>query len=946
MASSSTQDSAPARDAGVQRLPSTVTRSMARRSSLASNLAREPTAGVSSTSAPSKPPLPGARRTFASSNIAGPLPRTRSTTSLAARAGTLSAKSVVPTSSISRARRVLSDSQSLASSTSSVSQSSTAHGASTISSHANVRRSASTSSSLASIRSPPRPGARRYSRAEAGGLTGFGVVKAGPRVASPIKFEREAPATTAHVTTGHRLAAANDPYSTSFQRPQFGFETVSVGPDSMTRVPGQQHRQTGSRTSFAIREDNPFARENAARAESPSRAGSPTKSSRPISRPLQAHTSPVKWNSRSGDENMDLEGPVTIPIRPSSPVRGALSPRSILGNANARPQTLRRTKPSRKIDEVDSSSSEDDDLDFLSPRKKAKLPASANVTVSQPATAPTNPRSAYSATRMIRERSAESSVKKTIDRSLLLRSPPPKKPATALPPAATNARPLTSATVPALLSETSRLGPASQAMQRSPGHASYSLPSSLPPVPTLPSSSRLSQHSDASTMAEVHSSDSKRPTAVSISRLPRRVSNERPGTLPMLPLPPPSSLIDRSTSSALPPPPIDPSLSLMSIDESQELSFSSSSHAADVSTSSVAGPRSEETAKRLANLQNMLSRLQMPRRSVGGGAGGVSRRSSITSASDSSMLHTLPEGDEMVPLAPPGEMGTSGTTIMPNRKTSLPVATSSSQRRFPSTTRPVGGIVDTSIDGSFTGTTKSASMSTTNRRISSSFLPSQSFDMSSMSECSMLSDASATAVLSESTIKVNSASSVLQGVVAFVDVRTAEGDDSGMIFVDMLKSMGARVTTRPSSLTTHIVFKGGKPSTLQYARSCVRPPKVVGIGWVVRCVEVSARADERAYAVVEEKKEIEKENSMFAIGAGKPGPAQKRRRSMEPKALAALNNTMSSSSSSNPALKASIAASLERARLRSLQFAPKVGSPLAKRVFVMPDLKADEDEDE
>lgn len=45
-------------------------------------------------------------------------------------------------------------------------------------------------------------------------------------------------------------------------------------------------------------------------------------------------------------------------------------------------------------------------------------------------------------------------------------------------------------------------------------------------------------------------------------------------------------------------------------------------------------------------------------------------------------------------------------------------------------------------------------------------------------------------------------------------------------------------------------------------------------------------------------------------------------------------------------VKASIAASLERARLRSLQFAPKVGSPLAKRVFVMPDMTPDNGEDE
>lgn len=158
----------------------------------------------------------------------------------------------------------------------------------------------------------------------------------------------------------------------------------------------------------------------------------------------------------------------------------------------------------------------------------------------------------------------------------------------------------------------------------------------------------------------------------------------------------------------------------------------------------------------------------------------------------------------------------------------------------------------------------------------------------------MISDAS---VMDEPTIKASGgASSVLYGVVAFVDVRTAEGDDSGMIFVDMLKNMGARVsrtfaspsallaradrdalqvTTRPSSLTTHVIYKSGRPSTLQFVRSCARPPRVVGIAWVVRCAEIGKKADEKAFVVVEDKKEMEKENSLFAIGAGKTAPAQK-----------------------------------------------------------------------
>ena len=36
-------------------------------------------------------------------------------------------------------------------------------------------------------------------------------------------------------------------------------------------------------------------------------------------------------------------------------------------------------------------------------------------------------------------------------------------------------------------------------------------------------------------------------------------------------------------------------------------------------------------------------------------------------------------------------------------------------------------------------------------------------------------------------------SGCLKGVIAFVDVRTAEGDDAGSVFIEMLKTCGAKV---------------------------------------------------------------------------------------------------------------------------------------------------------
>lgn len=49
-------------------------------------------------------------------------------------------------------------------------------------------------------------------------------------------------------------------------------------------------------------------------------------------------------------------------------------------------------------------------------------------------------------------------------------------------------------------------------------------------------------------------------------------------------------------------------------------------------------------------------------------------------------------------------------------------------------------------------------------------------------------------------IESDAGTGCLKGVVAYVDVRTAEGDDAGTVFVDMLKSCGAKVSVPPSAV--------------------------------------------------------------------------------------------------------------------------------------------------
>jgi hypothetical protein len=91
---------------------------------------------------------------------------------------------------------------------------------------------------------------------------------------------------------------------------------------------------------------------------------------------------------------------------------------------------------------------------------------------------------------------------------------------------------------------------------------------------------------------------------------------------------------------------------------------------------------------------------------------------------------------------------------------------------------------------------------------------------------------------------------VLKKCAIFVDVRTDDGDDAGSLFVDMLKGLGARILARVGQSCTHIVYKNGSTSTLTRYRLLNDPkPLVVGIAWVVECVEQRSRVDEAKFKV-------------------------------------------------------------------------------------------------
>ncbi|MBW0504032.1 hypothetical protein O181_043747 [Austropuccinia psidii MF-1] len=204
-------------------------------------------------------------------------------------------------------------------------------------------------------------------------------------------------------------------------------------------------------------------------------------------------------------------------------------------------------------------------------------------------------------------------------------------------------------------------------------------------------------------------------------------------------------------------------------------------------------------------------------------------------------------------------------------------------------------------------------------------------------------------------------SSPLKDVVAFVDVRTAEGDDAGKIFVEMLKSLGAKVVSRATFPLTHIIFKAGKQATIDRWFLHPRPkPFLVGIGWVVRCREVLSKVNETPYAIDINSSQAPLNLSNAGFDGGLKGVSVcggggsgNRRKSMEPKALSLLNSGLqynhlnndtrhvlsrscinkSTTMARNIDPTKLLEESIDRARRKSLQFLPKVGSPLANKVF-------------
>ncbi|KAF8243004.1 hypothetical protein K440DRAFT_638015 [Wilcoxina mikolae CBS 423.85] len=198
---------------------------------------------------------------------------------------------------------------------------------------------------------------------------------------------------------------------------------------------------------------------------------------------------------------------------------------------------------------------------------------------------------------------------------------------------------------------------------------------------------------------------------------------------------------------------------------------------------------------------------------------------------------------------------------------------------------------------------------------------------------------------------------VLAGAVVFVDAYTNDGGNCAETFEKMLKGMGSKVLKQwnwnPDSASpgkvgiTHVVFKDGSPRTLQKVKATKGLVSCVTLAWVMECAQQDEWLDESAYVI--DLNDV-------------PRGGHKRRKSMEPQKMDELISQLTSApkdrSRTTPKTIAPktpqrmypsqlvprteppkfdlstvspfLTERIRIARRQSMQFAPKISSPLMK----------------
>lgn len=93
---------------------------------------------------------------------------------------------------------------------------------------------------------------------------------------------------------------------------------------------------------------------------------------------------------------------------------------------------------------------------------------------------------------------------------------------------------------------------------------------------------------------------------------------------------------------------------------------------------------------------------------------------------------------------------------------------------------------------------------------------------------------------------------LLNHTVFFVDVRAADSEDAGDLFIPLLEEMGAKVVSSWSGVdagVTHVLYKDGAIETLEKVAATKGTVKAVNIGWVLDCERFNKWVPEADYLV-------------------------------------------------------------------------------------------------
>ncbi|KEI42652.1 uncharacterized protein L969DRAFT_164460 [Mixia osmundae IAM 14324] len=246
----------------------------------------------------------------------------------------------------------------------------------------------------------------------------------------------------------------------------------------------------------------------------------------------------------------------------------------------------------------------------------------------------------------------------------------------------------------------------------------------------------------------------------------------------------------------------------------------------------------DSTAANLSHLQKMLNRLQAPR----------ARSASAELATPATVAVPLCQSAPALPTV--SSSTTASLVASTDRRSRLPRYV---DRQVP--TKPPHIVAPRRTEDASIGLGRPPRAGPSSSRTSSAAILIRGTSHASLPEQRALASTSGVEPRSVSspgaleTKPANAMSTVLEDVVAFVDVRTAEGDDASQLFIEMLREMGAKVYLRPSNAPiTHIIYKSGRPTTYHFYKSCIEPkPFIVGTSWILQCHAAVERVSETPF---------------------------------------------------------------------------------------------------